>query len=84
MDHINRQKTDNCKENLRWASNSEQRDNCNTKPVNVYKDDKLFGYYKSFALATKNTNVSKRQIGRCIANKTKTRGGYTFELADKE
>ena len=84
VDHINRKKDDNRKENLRWANSSEQTDNCCAKPVNIYKDGKLVGYYKSFLLAAKSINVHKSSIGMCIRGERTHSGGYTFKLAEKE
>ena len=84
VDHINRKKNDNRKENLRWATASEQQDNYSTKPINVYKNGKLVGNYKSFALAAKNIKVSNSYISLCVKKKMKTSEGYTFELAKDE
>ena len=83
VDHKNRQKDDNRKENLKWASKSEQADNCCTTPINVYKNDKLVGYYKSLTLAAKKLNLKKASISWSIKNKAKTRQGYRFELVKK-
>ena len=83
VDHINRIKTDNRKENLCWATRSEQQDNCSTKPINVYQNNVLIGHYKSFNIAANELQIERRLIGACIHGRQKTHAGYTFELVAK-
>jgi hypothetical protein len=82
VDHINKITDDNRKENLRWATSEDQSDNNNSKPINVFKDDKLVGKYKSMAFASRELNLYVNCIHACIKGMQKgPHKGYTFELA---
>jgi hypothetical protein len=84
VDHINRIKDDNRKENLRWATSSEQQDNCNAKSINVFNEGKFVSNYKSITVASNKLNLSRASIYACVQNRQKTHKGYTFELVERK
>lgn len=82
VDHINKIKDDNNKENLWWATYEEQADNNNSKPINVYKDGKFIGKYKSQAFASRELKLELGgcDISACIKKNATSKKGYTFEI----
>ena len=83
VDHKNQIKDDNRKENLKWATLEEQADNnnANAKPINVYKDGKLMGKYRSQEFARKELNLGRCNISTHIKRNTTSKIGYTFKFA---
>lgn len=80
VDHINRDKTDNCVDNLRWATYSEQRDNVSganvKKPVVAIKGEIIL-YFDSTEQAGKFGFFSSN-IRKCCKGQRKTHHGFKW------
>lgn len=95
IDHINRIRTDNRVENLRWADmklQSKNRDNKNretlmkvcSKPVHQYTLDMEFIIeYPSVREAARQLNINYRNISLCCLGKRKSAGGYIWRYVTK-
>lgn len=93
VDHINRIKTDNRKENLRWAPWELQAENKDkekiikslSKPVEQYTLDGVFvAVYPSMQEAFRQTGIPESSISSCCRGLYgfKTAGGYIWKYAD--
>lgn len=92
VDHINRIKTDNRADNLRWApwelqaKNRKERVQLNqkstSKPVEQYTKDMVFvAEYPSVSEASRKTGINKSNISSCCNGNPehKTAGGYIWK-----
>lgn len=93
VDHINRIKTDNMVDNLRWASyklqsinrddtnRESQKESC-SKPVSQYTLGGVFiKEYPSIIEAGRNTGINYSSICQCCLGKRKSAGGYIWKYA---
>lgn len=77
VDHINRNKTDNHVENLRWATHLEQADNTDhKKPIVAIKGETIL-YFESAKQAEKY-GFNSSTICECCRGKLKTHRGYEW------
>lgn len=88
IDHINRIRTDNRLENLRWADDRLQYDNSGTrkslsKPVLQYTLDMEFvAEYPSTAEAERQTGINNSKICQVCKGKRKSAGGYIWKYKE--
>lgn len=83
VDHINRIKTDNSVDNLRWATHKEQLENkrpssliVKVKAVDVATGE--YNTYSSIKECANNLNIDSGNISKCIKNIRKQSNGYRF------
>lgn len=90
VDHINRNKTDNRLENLRWAPYELQVKNSNresliksiVKPVKQYTvDGQFIKEYTSITEASIETGLKIGNICKCCYYKRKSTGGYIWKFS---
>lgn len=86
VDHINRNRSDNRADNLRWTSPSENRQNSAVCDRNVRKTpvfattiDGQEEFYNSIEEAAMNTGASKGNICMCCLGARKTAKGRTWQ-----
>lgn len=92
VDHINRIRTDNRVDNLRWAPWILQAKNSSAKDVNAkrcsipvkqYTLDMVFvAIYSSAREAERQTSIWHGNIIACCKHKIKSAGGYIWKYAD--
>lgn len=78
VDHINRNRTDNRVENLRWATYPEQVDNTDRKKPVVGIKGKTVLYFES-AKQTEEYGFTSSNICDCCRGKRKTHRGYVWK-----
>lgn len=90
IDHIDGNKHNNCLDNLRKITISEnaqnayytQKTNSNVKPVSQYnKNNEFIATFPSSREAGRQLNLDSSSIIKCCKNKVKTVGGYIFHYA---
>ena len=87
VDHIDFNPENNCLENLRWLSPSENMRRKNIKKINnIPKNGKKVRcidtdiVYSSISEAARQLGISAGNISQCCNGKSKTCGGYHWEF----
>jgi hypothetical protein len=82
VDHRDKNKSNNCAENLRWATKFEQAKNrSSVKAVSAFtKDGTFFKTWETAEAAGKEIGIDASNIGKCCYNKKHniTAGGYKW------
>lgn len=92
VDHINRDRANNCVDNLRWASYKLQAKNRTeiirinrkdqSKPVIQYTKDMVFVMeYASIKEAERQTGINNGHISKCCRGERKSAGGFKWSYA---
>lgn len=82
VDHINRVRTDNRVENLRWATYKEQcehRVDTKKTPVIASKDGQIYMFESQHECA-RELGLKQSDVNNCLQGRQKTSKGYTFKL----
>lgn len=79
VDHINRDRTDNRLENLRWVTSRENKDNGVSKSILCIETGKI---YPSTMEAERQTGVNRANVISCCRGRYKTAGGYHWKYCD--
>lgn len=80
VDHIDKNRSNNNVDNLRWVNHQENIDHSNSKAVNQYfPSGKLFSTYKSTMDAQRHTGIPNYSISRCCNGKAKSAGGFIWK-----
>lgn len=79
VDHINRDKTDNRVENLRWVTSRENKNNGISKKVICVETGIV---YDSAMEAERQTGANNSHIIKCCQGKYKTTKGYHWQYAE--
>lgn len=86
VDHINRNKDDNCRCNLRWATYNEQRYNSNAgrpeTPIVAIKG-RVRRMFDSQSTCAKELELDKGGINACLRGRQKTHKGYMFRYLER-
>jgi hypothetical protein len=84
VDHMDRDTTNNCIENLRWADKIEQSTNStNVKGVSAYKKDGIFfKEWPSAAAAGKELGIDASSIRKCCKKKLFSAGKYKWKYTE--
>lgn len=87
VDHIDQDKSNNCVENLRWATGSENITNGYKhrekyySPVRCVELNREFNKLKDAAEAL---GINRQNITNCLAGKQQTAGGYHWERIEED
>lgn len=82
VDHIDKNRTNNNVDNLRWVSHQENIDYSQSKSVNQYSlDGRLLNTYKSIHEASRQTGVCQSNICQCCKGNLsyKSAGGFVWK-----
>lgn len=87
VDHINKNRSDNRVENLRWATNSEQGKNQNRTNTgrSVYQlslDDKIIRKWYKIKDIEEQLNINRSNISACCRGKQQTAGGFKWKYTE--
>ena len=79
VDHIDRDRTNNCVENLRWVSRQQNMNNAG-KRIRCVETGEIFD---TMAQASRKMNIDLSNLSKHLRGVSyKTVGGYTFEYVD--
>ena len=82
VDHIDRNRQNNCVENLRWVSKGQNVANSdNKKRVRCVETGQIF---ESLTEASRIMNVKQGNLSYCLSGKYKTCGGFHWEFVEEE
>lgn len=92
LDHIDQDRGNNCVENLRWATSSEQNCNKTQCDLNIHRSNQILQYKKlnsaewltgnSMSGVARMLSCDQGAISKCIAGKLKQHHGYVFRRID--
>lgn len=87
VDHLDRDKENNCVDNLRWATHYEQSNNretgtpCMFYAINLRTHKRTI--YTSQRECAKELNINQASISLCLSGKKASAKGYTFRKVDE-
>lgn len=92
VDHIDRNRTNNCVSNLRWLdpkgqskNSTRSKDSCGKRPVNQYDmKGKFLATWNSIVEASKATGTNSGSISRSCSNKYNHGGGFLWKYVDEK
>lgn len=91
VDHIDRNRSNNRAENLRWVSRQQNASNKepsgkppsrNRSIVQLTSDGDFVQVWGSITAAAASMNMSRQQIDKCLYGKGRTAGGYKWKYRD--
>lgn len=83
IDHIDKNRSNNNVDNLRWVNHQENIDYSKSKPVCQYAlDGRLLNTYKSAVDAARQTGINRQSINNCCLGRTgyKSAGNFIWKF----
>ena len=84
VDHIDKNRANNCLQNLRWVTHNENMQNQNNAfgVIRVIENVETKERFKSITEAANKYHIAKQNISAVLKGKRKTCGGYHWQYVD--